>query len=138
VFGLKYYAKLSTMPDEHLGDEELWDKATESIKRALETNGMKYEIKEKEGAFYGPKIDFDIEDSQGRLWQCATIQLDYQLPKRFGIVYTGEDGKEHTPGYNTPRHSRLNREVRRDTGRALSGKTAAMAVPCPGACDIHI
>ncbi|MCL4411018.1 hypothetical protein M1452_00550, partial [Candidatus Marsarchaeota archaeon] len=67
VFGLKYYAKLSTMPDEHLGDEELWVKATESIKRALESNGMKYEIKEKEGAFYGPKIDFDIEDSQGRL-----------------------------------------------------------------------
>lgn len=97
VFGLKYYAKLSTMPDEHLGDEELWVKATESIKRALESNGMKYEIKEKEGAFYGPKIDFDIEDSQGRLWQCATIQLDYQLPRRFGIVYTGEDGKEHTP-----------------------------------------
>jgi threonyl-tRNA synthetase len=97
VFGLKYYAKLSTMPDEHLGDEELWVEATESIKRALESNGMKYEIKEKEGAFYGPKIDFDIEDSQGRLWQCATIQLDYQLPRRFGIVYTGEDGKEHTP-----------------------------------------
>ena len=97
VFGLEYYAKLSTMPDEHLGDEELWVEATESIKRALESNGMKYEIKEKEGAFYGPKIDFDIEDSQGRLWQCATIQLDYQLPRRFGIVYTGEDGKEHTP-----------------------------------------
>ncbi len=58
---------------------------------------MKYEIKEKEGAFYGPKIDFDIEDSQGRLWQCATIQVDYQLPMRFGLSYTGEDGKEHTP-----------------------------------------
>ncbi|MEM0154328.1 MAG: threonine--tRNA ligase [Methanothrix sp.] len=97
VFGLKYYAKLSTMPDEHLGDAELWEDAQNAIKNALEKNNMKYEVKEKEGAFYGPKIDFDIEDSQGRLWQCATIQVDYQLPMRFGITYTGEDGKEHTP-----------------------------------------
>ncbi|MCL5680061.1 MAG: threonine--tRNA ligase [Candidatus Marsarchaeota archaeon] len=97
TFGLKYYAKLSTMPDEHMGDEKLWEDAQESIKRALEKNGMRYEVKEKEGAFYGPKIDFDIQDSQGRLWQCATIQLDYQLPLRFKLSYTGEDGKEHTP-----------------------------------------
>ncbi|MCL4404457.1 MAG: threonine--tRNA ligase [Candidatus Marsarchaeota archaeon] len=97
TFGLKYHAKLSTMPDEHMGDEKLWDEAQNAIKNALESNHMEYEVKEKEGAFYGPKIDFDIEDSQKRLWQCATIQLDYQLPMRFGISFTGEDGKEHTP-----------------------------------------
>ena len=97
VFGLKYHAKLSTMPDEHLGDVELWEDAQNAIRSALEKNSLEYEVKEKEGAFYGPKIDFDIEDSQGRLWQCATIQVDYQLPMRFGITYTGEDGKEHTP-----------------------------------------
>ena len=97
VFGLKYHAKLSTMPDEHLGDVELWEDAQNAIRSALEKNSLEYEVKDKEGAFYGPKIDFDIEDSQGRLWQCATIQVDYQLPMRFGITYTGEDGKEHTP-----------------------------------------
>ncbi|MCL5405091.1 MAG: threonine--tRNA ligase [Candidatus Marsarchaeota archaeon] len=97
IFGLKFYANLSTMPDEHLGDEALWERATDAIRRALEKNNMKYNVKEKEGAFYGPKIDFDIEDSQGRLWQCATIQIDYQLPIRFGATYTGEDGKEHNP-----------------------------------------
>ncbi|MGC8669640.1 MAG: threonine--tRNA ligase [Candidatus Micrarchaeia archaeon] len=97
TFGMKYKAKLSTMPDDHMGDEKLWDKATEALKKALDTNKMEYEIKEKEGAFYGPKIDFDVFDSMGRAWQCATIQLDYQLPLRFGITYTGEDGKEHTP-----------------------------------------
>jgi threonyl-tRNA synthetase len=96
-FNLTYKAKLSTMPDSHLGDEALWGKATENLKRALEKNGMKYEVKEKEGAFYGPKIDFDIVDSIGREWQCATVQLDYQLPRRFGLEYTGEDGKAHMP-----------------------------------------
>lgn len=96
-FGLNYKAKLSTMPDDHMGDDALWEKATSSLKNALESNGIKYEIKEKEGAFYGPKIDIDVKDSMGREWQCATIQLDYQLPERFGLGYTGEDGKEHRP-----------------------------------------
>jgi len=96
-FNLEYKAKLSTMPDSHLGDEKLWEKATNALKTALKKNGMEFEIKEKEGAFYGPKIDFDIKDSIGREWQCATIQLDYQLPQRFGLEYTGEDGKQHTP-----------------------------------------
>lgn len=96
-FGLDYKPKLSTMPDSHLGTEEMWDKATEALKKALKKNGMKYEVKEKEGAFYGPKIDYDIKDSLGREWQCATVQLDYQLPQRFGLRYAGEDGKEHTP-----------------------------------------
>jgi len=96
-FELRYMAKLSTMPDNHLGSDELWDKAILHLKNALERNSIKYEIKEKEGAFYGPKIDIDVRDSMDREWQCATIQLDYQLPKRFDLTYTGDDGKEYTP-----------------------------------------
>ena len=97
IFKLDYKAKLSTMPDSHLGDEATWEKATDALKKALAANKFKYEIKEKEGAFYGPKIDIDVKDSMGREWQCATIQLDYQLPQRFGLEYTGEDGKQHMP-----------------------------------------
>ncbi|MEM3781815.1 MAG: threonine--tRNA ligase [Candidatus Micrarchaeaceae archaeon] len=97
TFGMKYSAKLSTMPDDHMGDEKQWEKATEALKAALDANGMGYVIKEKEGAFYGPKIDFDVFDSQGRAWQCATIQLDYQLPRRFKLSYTDKDGRQRTP-----------------------------------------
>lgn len=97
IFGLKYTAKLSTMPDDHAGEKETWDKATEQLIQVLDANKTKYELKEKEGSFYAPKIDFDVFDSQGRAWQCATIQLDYQMPKRFGLEYTGEDGKAHMP-----------------------------------------
>jgi threonyl-tRNA synthetase len=96
-FDLQYSAKLSTMPEKHLGDDELWKKATESLKNALNKNGITFEIKEGEGAFYGPKIDFDVKDSAGREWQCATVQLDYQQPERFNLEYTGSDGKEHRP-----------------------------------------
>ncbi len=97
TFGLSFAAKLSTMPDDHAGDASTWDKATMQLRRALDSHGMKYDIKEKEGSFYAPKIDFDIFDSQGRSWQCATIQLDYQMPIKFGLSYIGEDGKEHMP-----------------------------------------
>jgi threonyl-tRNA synthetase len=97
TFGLKYAPKLSTMPDDHAGEKAEWDRATAQLKKALDEHKMKYELKEKEGSFYAPKIDFDIFDSQGRAWQVATIQLDYQMPKRFKLEYTGEDGKEHTP-----------------------------------------
>ncbi len=97
IFKMKYSANLSTMPDNHMGDLELWDKATAALKDALDENHIKYNIKEKEGAFYGPKIDFDVFDSMGRSWQCATIQLDYQLPKNFKLEYTGSDGKQYTP-----------------------------------------
>ncbi|MGC8571837.1 MAG: threonine--tRNA ligase [Candidatus Micrarchaeia archaeon] len=96
-FGFEYKVKLSTMPDSHLGDEDLWNNAINALKEALAANNLKYEVKEKEGAFYGPKIDFDIKDSMNREWQCGTIQLDYQLPQRFNITYTGSDGKEYTP-----------------------------------------
>ncbi len=97
VFGMEFAARLSTMPDDHMGDEKLWDAATNALKEALESNGIKYEVREKDGAFYGPKIDFDVLDSMGRNWQCATIQVDYQMPLRFGLSYTGEDGKEQVP-----------------------------------------
>lgn len=96
-FELGFKAMVSTMPDNHMGDAALWDKAVVLLKNALSSNGMEFGIKEKDGAFYGPKIDFQIKDSMGREWQCATVQLDYQLPKRFGLTYTGEDGKEHEP-----------------------------------------
>lgn len=97
TFGMKFVANLSTMPDNHMGDETLWEKATDALKHALEKEGMKYEIKEKEGAFYGPKIDFDVFDSMNRKWQCATLQVDYQMPIRFGLEYVGEDGRPRTP-----------------------------------------
>ncbi len=97
VFGLSYTPKVSTMPDDHLGTVEQWDKAVSALVSAVEAKGIKPVIKEKEGAFYGPKIDVDVKDSNGREWQCATIQLDFQMPARFGLEYTGPDGKEHTP-----------------------------------------
>ncbi len=97
TFGFSYKVKLSTMPESHMGDEALWEKATNALKNALEANGIEYVIKDKEGAFYGPKIDVDIKDSQNREWQCATIQVDYQLPLRFNLEYIGEDGKAHAP-----------------------------------------
>ncbi len=97
IFNLSYVAKVSTMPDQHIGSVEQWEKATDSLIKALRSKGIEPTIKEKEGAFYGPKIDVDVKDSLGRYWQCATIQLDYQLPSRFKATYTGADGAEHTP-----------------------------------------
>ncbi len=97
TFGLKYKVKISTKPDEHMGSDEEWERATKSLIRVVEDKGMSYEVKEKEGNFYAPKIDVDIQDSLGRQWQCGTIQLDLQMPKRFQLSYTGSDGKEHTP-----------------------------------------
>jgi len=96
-FGLVFAAKLSTMPDEHMGDEATWQDAESQLKGALERAGMEYTINEKDGAFYGPKIDFDVTDAIGRKWQCATIQLDYQMPERFGLKYIGADNAEHCP-----------------------------------------
>src|SRR5215467_11247776 len=95
--GLPFSAKLSTMPDEHMGDEATWQQAETELKGAMERAGITYTINEKDGAFYGPKIDFDVTDAIGRKWQCATIQLDYQMPERFGLKYIGADNAEHTP-----------------------------------------
>ncbi len=96
-FGLEYTAKLSTRPDEYLGDIATWDHAEGSLRRALDSAGQTYTVNEKDGAFYGPKIDFDITDAIGRRWQCATIQLDYQLPQRFELEYVGADNAVHRP-----------------------------------------
>jgi len=97
IFNLEYSPKVSTMPQEHMGSEEQWRRATEILTEALKSKGIEPVIKEKEGAFYGPKIDIDVRDSAGRAWQLATIQLDYQLPQRFRLTYVGADGHEHTP-----------------------------------------
>ena len=96
-FNFKYHVELSTMPEDHMGDTETWDRATEALENALKEKGMKYEINPGDGAFYGPKIDFHLEDSIGRTWQCGTIQLDFQLPERFDLNYIGEDGQKHRP-----------------------------------------
>jgi threonyl-tRNA synthetase len=96
-FGLPYTAKLSTMPDEHLGEAATWHHAETQLKAALDRAGMSYDINEKDGAFYGPKIDFDVTDAIGRKWQCATIQLDYQQPENFDLKYIGADNAEHRP-----------------------------------------
>jgi threonyl-tRNA synthetase len=96
-FGLPFVAKLSTRPDEFLGEVATWDHAEAQLKAALDAAGMPYELNEKDGAFYGPKIDFDITDALGRRWQCATIQLDYQIPQRFDLKYVGADNAEHRP-----------------------------------------
>jgi len=97
VFGLEYKVKISTRPDDSMGSEEEWKRATDTLVRVVKSRGWKYEIKDKEGNFYSPKIDVDIRDSLGREWQCGTFQLDLQMPKRFRLAYTGSDGKEHVP-----------------------------------------
>jgi len=96
-FGLEYSAKLSTRPAEFLGEVATWDHAEASLKQALDQAGQAYTLNAGDGAFYGPKIDFDITDAIGRKWQCATIQLDYQLPERFDLKYVGADNAEHRP-----------------------------------------
>ena len=97
VFGLSYQIEVSTMPEDHMGDEKDWDFATETLKAAVEELGKTYIINEGDGAFYGPKLDFHLEDSIGRTWQCGTIQLDMQLPERFELEYVGADGEKHRP-----------------------------------------
>ena len=97
VFGFKYHVELSTMPEDHLGSLEDWEAATNGLRAALDEMNMPYVVNEGDGAFYGPKIDFHLEDSLGRTWQCGTIQLDFQLPMRFEAEYTGPDGEKHRP-----------------------------------------
>lgn len=97
TFGLKYHAELSTRPENFMGDDATWELATQGLRDALEDCGLDYVVNEGDGAFYGPKIDFHLTDSIGRTWQCGTIQLDMQLPERFELTYTGEDGLKHRP-----------------------------------------
>ena len=96
-FGLKYHVELSTKPDNAMGDDVIWEAATEALRNAIEAKGIPYVINPGDGAFYGPKLDYHIEDSLGRTWQCGTIQLDMNLPERFQIDYVGEDGQKHRP-----------------------------------------
>ena len=96
-FGLPYHIELSTMPEDHIGTKEDWDVATAALADAITSIGKEYIINEGDGAFYGLKLDFHVQDSLGRTWQCGTIQLDYQLPGRFDLEYTGSDGEKHTP-----------------------------------------
>lgn len=96
-FGFKYHVELSTRPENSIGSDEDWEVATNGLKSALDDLGFTYVMNEGDGAFYGPKIDFHLEDSLGRTWQCGTIQLDFQLPQRFEAEYTGVDGEKHRP-----------------------------------------
>ncbi|MEW8979062.1 MAG: threonine--tRNA ligase [Symbiobacterium sp.] len=97
TLGLQYEIKLSTRPEDFMGEIELWDQAEAALARALEGMGRSYKLNPGDGAFYGPKLDFDVTDALGRKWQCATVQLDFQMPIKFDLTYIGEDGKEHRP-----------------------------------------
>ncbi len=97
TFGLTYTAELSTRPEDSMGSDEIWEKATAALQSALEHRGLKYIVNEGDGAFYGPKIDFHLRDSIGRTWQCGTIQLDMLMPEKFDLTYVGEDGEKHRP-----------------------------------------
>ena len=97
TFGFQYHIELSTMPEDHMGALEDWETATNALRDAVSELGYDYEVNEGDGAFYGPKLDFHLTDCLGRTWQCGTIQLDFQLPERFELEYTGEDGAKHRP-----------------------------------------
>jgi threonyl-tRNA synthetase len=97
IFGFKYHLEVSTRPENSMGSDADWEMATEALKTALVEKGLPFKINEGDGAFYGPKIDFHLEDSIGRTWQCGTIQLDFQMPEKFDLTYVGEDGEKHRP-----------------------------------------
>ena len=97
LFGFKYHVELSTRPEDSMGSDEDWEMATDALRAALDDLGLDYAVNEGDGAFYGPKIDFHLEDSLGRTWQCGTIQLDFQLPLRFNLEYIAADGENHRP-----------------------------------------
>jgi threonyl-tRNA synthetase len=97
IFGFKYHVELSTRPEKSIGTDEQWEMTTKALKGALEANNLTYQVNEGDGAFYGPKIDFHLEDSIGRTWQCGTIQLDMMMPERFDLSYIGADGEKHRP-----------------------------------------
>ena len=97
TFGLTYQIELSTMPEDHMGDEKIWHFAEETLQAAIQEMGKDFILNPGDGAFYGPKLDFHLADSLGRTWQCGTIQLDFQMPERFDLEYVGEDGEKHRP-----------------------------------------
>ena len=97
IFGFTYHIELSTRPEDSMGTDEEWDMATRALKESMDEKGLPYAVNEGDGAFYGPKLDFHLEDSLGRTWQCGTIQLDFQMPQRFDLTYIGSDGGKHRP-----------------------------------------
>ncbi|MHB1420992.1 MAG: threonine--tRNA ligase, partial [Bacillota bacterium] len=97
IFGFNYHVELSTKPAKAMGSDEIWEAATEALRGALDARGVEYKVNEGDGAFYGPKIDFHLEDCLGRTWQCGTIQLDFLMPEKFDLTYVGEDGQKHRP-----------------------------------------
>jgi threonyl-tRNA synthetase len=97
TFGFEYHLELSTKPENSIGTDEMWNKAESTLKKVLDDRKIKYKINAGDGAFYGPKIDFHIKDAIGRTWQCATVQVDFAMPERFGIEYAGQDGRLHRP-----------------------------------------
>ncbi|HHX87648.1 MAG TPA: threonine--tRNA ligase, partial [Firmicutes bacterium] len=97
IFGFSYRVELSTRPEKSMGSVEMWDQATAILERVLNSKGISYQVNQGEGAFYGPKIDFHLQDCLGREWQCSTIQLDFQMPEKFDLTYIGEDGQKHRP-----------------------------------------
>jgi threonyl-tRNA synthetase len=97
IFGFNYKVELSTRPEKSMGSDEIWEMATTALEEALKARGMDYKVNEGDGAFYGPKIDFHLEDCLGRTWQCGTIQLDFLMPEKFDLTYVGEDGQKHRP-----------------------------------------
>jgi len=97
AFGFQYHIELSTQPEDSMGSKEAWDTATQALRDAVSELGYDYVVNEGDGAFYGPKLDFHLEDCIGRTWQCGTIQLDFQLPERFELEYIGADGEKHRP-----------------------------------------
>jgi threonyl-tRNA synthetase len=97
IFKMDYHLELSTRPEKAMGSKEMWNKSEAALENALKKNKLKYQLNPGDGAFYGPKIDLHVKDSLGRDWQCATIQLDFNLPQRFKLSYEGKDGKKHAP-----------------------------------------
>jgi threonyl-tRNA synthetase len=97
VFGFRYHVELSTRPENSMGTDEQWERATQALREVLNIKNIQYKVNEGDGAFYGPKIDFHLEDSIGRTWQCGTIQLDFQMPEKFELAYIGADGEKHLP-----------------------------------------
>src|SRR5207244_6340951 len=125
AFGLSFTAKFATRPPQRIGADELWDRAESGLQAALEKTGLAYELKPGDGAFYGPKIDFDVSDSIGRKWQLGTIQLDYAVPERFDLTYVREDGQSHRPVV-------LHRALYGSFERFLAVLTDSLACAFPG------
>ncbi len=127
VFGYEFQSYLATRPEKSIGDDEVWETATEDLRRAMEIRGLSYKIDEGGGAFYGPKIDIKWVDALGREWTGPTIQVDFNLPERFDVNYIGEDGERHRVGHDPPHAARLDGALRRRPGRALRRGLPALA-----------